>query len=119
MIVRFLADEDIRANIVESVRSREPAIDIVDAKTAGLRGITDFALLELAADENRILISHDRNTMTRHFRERLAAGKPSPGLFIVPQHPGLVGEIVDSLLLIWTISEADERHDRIVWLPFR
>ena len=75
MTVRFLADEDLHAGIVDGLRSREPAIDILDAKTAGLRGRTDPVLLDLAAQQDRILITHDRNTMTRFFMERVAEGK--------------------------------------------
>lgn len=41
MTVRFLANEDLDADIVAGLRSREPAIDIVDVKTAGLRGTKD------------------------------------------------------------------------------
>jgi hypothetical protein len=33
------------------LRSREPAVDILDVKTAGLRGMKDPALLELAAQQ--------------------------------------------------------------------
>ena len=43
MTVRFLADEDIDVEIVQGLRSREPAIDILDVKTAGLRGSADAA----------------------------------------------------------------------------
>jgi hypothetical protein len=64
--VRFLADEDLDADIVAALRSREPAIDILDVKSAGLRGTKDPALLEIAAEQDRILITHDRRTMTRH-----------------------------------------------------
>jgi hypothetical protein len=83
--VRFLADEDLDSAIIEGLPSREPAIDILDSKTAGYRGVKDPALLELAAQQGRILISHDRRTMTRYFYDRLAAGKPYSGLLIVPQ----------------------------------
>ena len=41
------------------------------------------------------MISHDRRTMTRYFRERLAAGKSSPGLFIVPQRR-VLAEVIES-----------------------
>jgi Domain of unknown function (DUF5615) len=116
--VRFLADEDLDADIIEGLRSREPAIDILDAKKAGLRGTKDPVLLELAAQQERILVSHDRRTMTRYFRERLAAGKSNPGLFIVPQRSP-IGEIIESLLLVWTASQASEWRDSIVYLPFR
>jgi hypothetical protein len=47
--IRFLADEDLDADIIEGLRSREPAIDILDIKSTGLRGAKDPDLLELAA----------------------------------------------------------------------
>lgn len=118
MTVRFLADEDLDSDIIEGLRSREPAIDILDVKNAGLRGTKDPDLLELGAEQDRILITHDRRTITRHFRERLAAAKPNPGLFIAPQRCS-IGEIVESLLLVWTASQAEEWRDKIVYLPLR
>jgi len=99
LTVRFLADEDIDAGIIQGLRSREPAIDVLDVKSAGLRGTKDPALLELAAGQHRIMISHDRETMTRYFYERLDSGKSTAGLFVVPQQPSAIGEIIESLLL--------------------
>ena len=119
MTIRFLADEDLSAAIVQGLRSRESAIDILDVKTAGLRGKKDPALLELAVQQDRILISHDRSTMTQHFSERLKAGKPSPGVLILPQQPSAIGEIIESLLLLWAASEPEEWRNRIAFLPFR
>jgi hypothetical protein len=49
--------------------------------------------------------------MTRYFRERLAAG----GLFIVPQRRA-IAEVIESLLLVWTASRAEEWRDAIVYL---
>ena len=63
------------------------------------------------------MITHDRRTMTRHLLERLAVGKRSPGLFIVPRQSP-IGEIVEWLLLVWTASQAEEWRDQIVYLPF-
>jgi len=105
--VRFLADEDLDSDIIYGLRAREPAIDILDAKKAGLRATKDPVLLELAEEQERIVLSHDRRTMTRYFRERLAAGKSNPGLFIVPQRRA-VSEVIESLLLVWTASQASE-----------
>ena len=118
MTVAFLADEDLHAGLIDGLQSREPAIDILDVKRSGLRGTPDPVLLELAAQQNRILITHDRGTMSRYFLERLSAGKPNSGIFIVPQGSA-IGEVIESLLLVWTASEADEWRNQIVYLPFR
>jgi hypothetical protein len=91
---------------------------MLDVKMAGLRGAKDHALLEFAEKESRIVISHDRRTMTRYFKERLADGKRNPGLFIVAQRKA-IGEVIESLLLVWTASQASEWRDTIVYLPFR
>jgi len=117
--VRFLADENLDSDILDGLLAREPTIDIVDVKTAGLRGTQDPDLLELAAQQARIIVTYDRRTMPRHFRERIAAGKPAPGVFILPQHANAIGEIIEWLLLVWSGSRAEEWHGQIVFLPFR
>ena len=96
------------------VRSRELAIDLLNVKTFGLRGTKDPALLEIAAQQDRILITHDRRTRIRHVRDRRAAGKPVPGVFIVSDRPSAIGAIIEWLLLVWTASEAEEWRDQIV-----
>jgi len=101
--VRFLADENIHADIIEGLRSREPAIDIPDVKTAALRATKDPMLLEIAAEQDRILITYDRKTMTRHIAERRAVGKPIPGVFILPDRVSAIGEIIEWLILVDSI----------------
>jgi len=117
--VRFLADEDLKASIIQGLRVREPAVDVLDVKRSELRGTKDPALLELAAEQGRVLITHDRSTMTWYFCERLAAGKSSPGLFVVPEHPSAVGATIEWLLLVWTASHPEEWRDQIVYVPVR
>jgi hypothetical protein len=71
--------------IVRAVRRLEPAIDFASAQEACLHGLGDPELLERAAAEGRVLVSHDRRTMLKHFRDHLGAGKTSPGLLVVSQ----------------------------------
>ena len=117
MSIRFLADEDLDAGIIHGLCSREPAIDILDVKTAGLRGTRDPVLLEIASEQSRIVISYDRDTMIGYFLERIAEGKlKNPGLVIVPQRCP-IGPIIESLALIWAASRAEEWLDRIEYVP--
>ena len=116
MSIRFQADNDLRFAIVKAVRGREPAVDFASAHEAGLDGLSDPELLDRAATEGRVLISHDRRTMLDHFRAHLAAAKSSPGILIVSQgaHIGLV---VEAILYVWALSDPSELRDQAHYLP--
>jgi hypothetical protein len=114
--VRFLADADLNQAIVGGVLRREPTLDFRTARGAALRGLADSTVLELAAQQQRVLVSHDLGTMPSHFRILINAGKDSAGVFLIPQSLA-VRTAIDELLLIWAGSEAAEWENRLVWLP--
>lgn len=116
MKVRFLADADLNRAIVSGVMRREPSLDFLTASAAGLRALNDLEVLALAAQRQRVLVSHDVGTMPTHFRAFRNAGKHSSGVFLIPQSLD-VGRAIDELLLIWVASEASEWEDRLEWLP--
>src|SRR5271166_4377304 len=96
---------------------REPSLDFLTAQAAGTtRGLNDSEVLALAAERQRVLVSHDVGTMPAHFRAFRNAGKHSSGVFLIPQSLD-VGRAIDELLLIWGASEASEWEDRLEWLP--
>ena len=116
MSVRFLADADLNYAIVEGVRLREPSVDFKTANDAGLEALSDLEVLEVAAREGRVLVSHDKSTMPVHFASRVAAGLRSPGVLLaLPSAP--VGAIIESLVIIWSASEEKEWSDQIHYLP--
>lgn len=55
-------------------------------------------------------MTHDVNTMIAEAERRMAAGLLMTGLFVVPQSRA-TQEVGESLLLIWSSSEAEE------WVP--
>jgi hypothetical protein len=114
--IRFQADADLNFDIVRAVRQQEPAIDFASAADSQLRGIKDPDLLERAAVADRVLVSHDRRTMLNHFRDRLAIGKSSPGLLVVSQDAS-VGPVVESLVVLWSVSDPLELRDQAYHLP--
>jgi predicted nuclease of predicted toxin-antitoxin system len=63
--LRFQADADLNEDIVKGVLRREPGIDFQTATSDGLRGLSDLEVLALAAEEGRILVSHDRKSRRR------------------------------------------------------
>jgi hypothetical protein len=114
--IRLQADSDPKLAIVKAVRRREPSIDFASASDAGLEGVSDPELLELVARENRVLVSHDRRTMLNHFRNRLKAGKTSPGLLVASQGAP-IGLVVDAIILLWVVVDSAELRDQIYHLP--
>jgi hypothetical protein len=105
--VRFLADADLNKVIISGVLRREPVIDFLTAHAAGLRKMKDPEVLALAAEQRRVLVSHDVGTIPAHFRAFRAAGKHSTGLFLIAQSLD-IGTAIEELLLIWLASEASE-----------
>ena len=115
-MIRFMADADLNDAIVSGCRRRDPAIDFLSANDANPEGVPDPDVLALAAAEDRILVSHDFQTMPRHFGKFLQVRGSSPGLILVPQHMP-IGEVIEDLLLIWGASEAEEWENRWQALP--
>ena len=115
-MIRLQADADIHHRIVVAVRRREPAIDFASAADSELEGVPDPDVLEIAASQGRILVTHDRRTMLDHFRSRLEEGKSSPGLFLVSQFAPL-GPVVEALVLVWAASDSAEWQNQVRYLP--
>ena len=115
-MIRFLADADFNHAIVKGCRRQEPALDFLSANEAKLEGIPDPDVLALAAEQDRILVTHDRQTMPWHFAEFLMSERSCPGVFLVSQHAA-IGEVIDALVLIWAGSDAEEWKNRIVNIP--
>ncbi len=115
MTVRFQADADLNEILVRAVMRREPSIDFRTASAAGLAGLGDKDVLALAAKAGRLLVTHDRKSMPKHFAEFIA-GQSSGGVLIVPQNLP-VARVVEDLVLIWAATEAAEWMNRIYSIP--
>lgn len=91
-------------------------MDLKSALTAKLHGRTDPQILTLAAQEGRILVTQDVRTMPGHFAAFLHHGHLSPGVILIPQSVPAAAAI-DSLILVWAVTEPEEWVDLIVRLP--
>jgi len=111
---KFIADADLNQDLIDGVLRRSPDCDFLNADEGGTRGLDDTSILRLAAATDRIVVSHDCNTMSHHFYRFLQQGT-SPGLIIVPQELDL-GMAVDGILLIAEASDASEYYGFVTWL---
>jgi hypothetical protein len=116
MKARFQADASLRSAIVDGVRRREPSIDFRSAHGVLPDGMADPDVLALATSDGRILVSHDVHTMPGHFADLGEMSGRSSGVFLIPQKLP-ISEAIEEIVLIWSVSEADEWIDQLVWLP--
>ena len=115
-MIRFLADEDFDARILRGVERRVPGIDIARVQDVGLRTLGDPRVLEFAAAEGRIVLTHDVATMRVHATARINAGKPMTGVFEISQSLP-IGSAIDAIVLVAKCSRDDEWNGMIKYLP--
>ena len=84
----------------------------------GLAGADDLTVIEWAAQERRVLFTHDVTTITRYAHERVQAGKPMPGVFEVSREVP-IGVAIEDILLIAECSLEGEWEGQVRYLPLR
>lgn len=112
----FAADENFNNDIVRGLLRRKPDLDIVRIQDAGLSGQDDPAVLEWAAKDGRILLTHDVATITQYAYERVRSGKSMPGVFEVGRRVS-IGVVIEDILLLAQYSFAGEWEAQVRYLP--
>ena len=115
-MIRFAADENLSSKIVRGLRRHHPGLDIKTLQEAGLSGSNDIDVLDWSARENRILLTHDVSTLTKHAYARVESGLSMPGVFEVPQSLS-VGVAIEDILLLAECSLDDEWAGQVRYLP--
>lgn len=113
---RFLADHDLNEHIMTGVSRRETLVEFIRARDIGYSQRPDAELLEYAASEGLVIVSHDVNTMPAAAYKRLRNGDAVSGLLMVRQSDP-VSPIIEDLLLIWSSSVAEEWRGQVRFLP--
>jgi hypothetical protein len=82
-----------------------------------LYGANDPTVLAWAAQENRILLTHDVATITRYAYERIAKEQSMPGVIEVVSG-SQVGRAIEDILMLLECSFDGELANQIYYLPF-
>jgi hypothetical protein len=114
----LVSDENFNNDILRGLLRREPSLDIIRVQDVGLSNTPDPEVLEWAAQQNRVLLTHDQNTITKFAYERVVEGIPMPGVIevnrTVPIHVA-----IEDILLLSILSERGEWEGQIIYLPLR
>jgi hypothetical protein len=116
-MLRLASDEDVHDDIIRGLRRREPALDIVRAQDVGLDHTPDLIILEWAANDGRVLLTGDLNTMVGFAWGRVRSALPMSGVLALLENAG-IGRVIDDILVVALCYTADEIKDQVVYLPF-
>jgi len=114
--LRFQADADLKRAIITGTLRLAPSADFRLAEAVPLEGLGDPIVLGKAAEDGRVLVTHDVNTMERHFREFIR-NRASPGLILIPQKRVGVGSAIELLVLLWEVLEPADLENRVCLFP--
>ena len=117
-MVQFLADENFNNQIVRGILRKQSRIDIVRVQDVGLSGADDPTVLSWAAQEGRIILTHDVATMITFAYERIQSELSMPGLFEVKRRVP-VGLVIEEIILIAECSLKGEWEGQIIFLPLQ
>jgi hypothetical protein len=121
MPLTFLLDEHLRGTLRSAIeRHNERGFDPIDATCVGdppdlPLGASDPAILIWAEQRNRLLVTHDTNTMIRHWSNHLQTGRHSPGLLLV-RRGALRRDIVSFLAIAAHAGTLDDFRDQIEYI---
>ncbi len=115
-MIALLADEDFNGRIIRGLQRQTPDVNLLTVAAAGLAGQADASVISWAAEDGRVVLTHDVNTMIDAALDRMRMGQPMAGLIAVPQQMGIGAAIAD-LALIVTSAEPRELEGQVWYLP--
>ena len=84
-MLHLLIDENFDQRILRGLKLELPDVDYVVVQESGLSGLRDPRLLEWAAANERITVTHDVNTIPKYAYERVRAVQSMPGVIVIPE----------------------------------
>ena len=115
-MLKLVSDENFNGDILRGLFRKRPDLDVVRVQDIGLESKPDPDILDWAATEGRILLTHDRDTMPHFARVRVRAGQAMPGLFLVNGQMPL-GQAIEELLLAVERLAPEECKDLVRFFP--
>ncbi len=115
-MIALLVDENFNEHIVDGLTRRDPTLELVHVRDVGMAATPDPEILEWAAAAGRVLLTHDRNTVPAFAFDRVAAGLPMTGVFLVSGEMP-IAQAVEELLIAAHCLSAQECAGTVKYFP--
>jgi hypothetical protein len=115
-VIQLLVDQNFNGHIVDGLMQRDPDLDLLHVRDVDLAAASDPTILEWAAMQDRVLLTHDRRTIPPFAYARVAAGQRMPGVFLVSDDMP-AGQAIDEILLAVHCFASDECENLVKYFP--
>ncbi len=115
-MLRFVADENFNGRIVRGLQRALPELDFIRIQDTELAGAGDPEILEWAAKEERIVLTHDVMTVTGFAYDRVREGRPMPGVVEVPTTMA-IGLAIREIELLAIAGRPEDLDRQVRYLP--
>jgi Domain of unknown function (DUF5615) len=117
-MIRFAADENFNGLLLRGLLLRKPDLDIVRVQDSEVAGADDASVLDWAARNGRILLTHDVKTITKFAYERIVAGLAMPGVIEVDDRAPFA-VLIDHLLMAAEASTPANWDNKLDYFPMK
>ena len=114
--MKFATDENFNNRILRGLVRRLPELDIVRVQDTEFYQADDTDVLVWAAREERVLLTHDEQTMSHFAYQQMHIGNTIAGVIIVETKLP-IGMVIDELEIIAGCSTASDWTNRVQFLP--
>lgn len=115
-MIRLLIDENFNHRILRGLKLRQPKIDYLVVQQTEMQGSSDPRLLAWAAEQDRLLLTHDLKTIPKYAYQRVESGLPMCGVIVLPKDLP-IGQAIEELLVVINCLEPGELTNRVINLP--
>ena len=116
--LRYLLDENVDPLFRTQLLRREPDMVVwrIGDPITPSRGTPDPDILKWCEENSFVLVTNNRKSMPQHLQTHISEGHHIPGIFEL--NPNMsIGETIEELVLIWSVSDSDEYQDKLLYLP--
>lgn len=115
-MVKFAADENFNGHVLDGLWLRVPDLDIVRIQDTEIAEADDLDVLRWAAQGQRVLLTHDVNTLIGDAYTLVKAGEPMTGVLEVRNDLPL-GQVIEDILIIAECSSLEDWVNQVRYLP--
>lgn len=115
-MVKFAADENFNGHILDGILLRQPNLDIIRIQDTEVAEADDIVILRWAAQEHRVLLTHDVNTLIGDAYSLVKSGEPMMGVLEV--HNDLpFSQVIEDILIVAECSTRQDWINQVRYLP--